>query len=133
MLTVKPAWLHAVIGYVVVEAILIAAAFGWVAFYSYALHPGESAAFYQAYAQDASPIVALIAGGPLLFLTGLLFGRMLLDRAQATTIALVAISMIVTIALLIVMKESRTYHWTVASISGLAQMSGGWLGSRRRP
>jgi hypothetical protein len=133
MLNAKPAWLHAVIGYIIVEAILIAVAVGWVAFYSYALHPGESATFYQAYAQDASPIVAVIAGIPVLFLTGRLFRRMLLDRAQATTLALVGISIVVTIALLIAMKESRIHHWALALLSGLAQLSAGWLGSRRSP
>jgi hypothetical protein len=133
MSTAKPAWLHALAGYIVLEAILIAAAVGWVAFYSYALHPGESATFYQAYAQDASPIVALIAGIPLYFLTGRLFRRILSDRAQATVLALVGISIVVSVAILILMKENRINHWALASISWLAQLSAGWLGSRRQP
>jgi hypothetical protein len=133
MLTAKPAWLHALAGYVIVEAILIAAAVGWVAFYSYALHPGESATFYEAYAQDASPIVALIAGMPLYFLTGRLFRRILSDRAKVTMLALVGIGIVVSIAILIAMREGRFYHWALESVSWLAQLSAGWLGSKRKP
>jgi len=131
MLTAKPNWLYALVGYIVVEAILIAAAFGWVALYSYGLHPGESATYYQSYAQNASPIVALVVGIPLFFLTGRLFRRMISDQAQATMLTLVAVSIIVTIAVLIILKEDRGYHWALALINWLAQLSAGWLGSKQ--
>jgi len=88
MLIAKPAWLYALVGYIVVETILVAAAFGWVALYSYGVHPGESAAYYQSYAQNASPIVALIVGVPLFFLTGRLFRRRISDRAPATMLTM---------------------------------------------
>jgi len=131
MLSAKPNWLYALVGYIGVEAILIAAAVGWVAVYSYGLHPGESAAYYEAYAQDASPIVALVVGIPLFFLTGRLFRRMISDRARATIVTLVAVNVVVTLALLIMMKEDRGYHWALALINWLVQLSAGWLGTER--
>ena len=133
MLIGKPSWLHAVAGYIVVEAILITAAFGWVAIYSYALHRGESAAYYESYAQDASPVVALVAAMPVFYMTGLLMRRIAPDRAESTMLALVAISICVTIAILISLKEGRIYHWSLAILCGLAQLGAGWLGSRRSP
>ena len=55
--TARPAWGLALLAFVVCDAVMIALAFAWVAFYSYLIHPGENAAFYEAYAQVASPWV----------------------------------------------------------------------------
>jgi hypothetical protein len=131
MLIAKPAWVFAVVGYILVEVILVAAAFGWVALYSYAVHPGEAATYYQSYAQNASPIVALVVGIPLFFLSGRLFRGMVPDRAQATIVTMVAISVVVTLAVLIMMREDRVYQWALASINWSAQLCAGWLGSKR--
>ena len=61
-------WSAAVAGALIAEVAMIAAAFAWVAIYSYLLHPGESPAFYQRYAELASPWVALLAGVPIFYL-----------------------------------------------------------------
>lgn len=47
---------------------MIALAIAWVAFYSYVVEPGHEAAFYEAHAQRSSPIVSLVAGGPIFYL-----------------------------------------------------------------
>jgi hypothetical protein len=60
-------WGRALIGGLVAEIVLIAAAFAWVAFYSHVLHRGESAEFYQHYALRASPWVSVVAGFPVFF------------------------------------------------------------------
>jgi cytochrome bd-type quinol oxidase subunit 2 len=133
MLTAKPAWRYAFVGYIVVEVILIAAAFAWVALYSYGVHPGESASYYQAYAENASPIVALVAGIPVFFLTGRLFRRMIPDQAQATILTLVAISVIVTLVALIMMSERRVYQWALALMCWSAHLSAGWVGTNSNP
>jgi hypothetical protein len=46
----------------------IAAAIAWVAFYSYLIHPGETPAFYERYAQVASPWVSVVVGFPIFYL-----------------------------------------------------------------
>lgn len=63
-------WRLAVGGALATEVILVLAAFGWVALYSYLIHPGEPAEFYQRYAMGASPWVAVLAGVPLFYLAG---------------------------------------------------------------
>lgn len=49
------------------EALMIAAAFAWVAFYSYVMDTGHPSAYYQEYAQRASPMVALVLGLPAFY------------------------------------------------------------------
>ena len=61
-------WGAAIGGALAGEVILIVAAVAWVALYSYAIHPGETPAFYQRYAQRASPWVSLTAGVPVFYL-----------------------------------------------------------------
>jgi hypothetical protein len=48
-------------------ALLLIAAYAWVAFYSHVLEPGHTFDFYQQYAQTASPVVAIAAGTPLFY------------------------------------------------------------------
>ena len=63
----KIRWGAAFVGTVVAEVAQIAAAFGWVAVYSYVINPGQPVATYQAYAQSAAPWVSVIAGGPIFY------------------------------------------------------------------
>lgn len=55
----------AVAAALVAEVVLIGAAFGWVAFYSHVVSPGQSLQAYQAHAQVASPWVSIVVGVPL--------------------------------------------------------------------
>jgi hypothetical protein len=55
-------WLRAIGGAVLAEAAQIAAAFLWVAVYSYIINPGQPLAVYQQHAQDSGPWVSIIAG-----------------------------------------------------------------------
>lgn len=61
-------WGAALGGMLLAMVAQVAAAFAWVAFYSYFIHPGETAAYYQRYAQAASPWVSVLAGGPVFYL-----------------------------------------------------------------
>lgn len=67
--------LWSVLGTIILFAMMIASAIAWVAFYSHALDPGHDAAFYEAYAAQASPIVSVVAGGPVFFLVARWLGR----------------------------------------------------------
>ena len=50
--------------------VLIAAAYLWVAVYSYVLEPGHEFGFYEQYAQTASPVVGVFAGLPVFWILG---------------------------------------------------------------
>ena len=67
-------------------AIMIALAVAWVAFYSYVVEPGHDRAFYDAHAQVSSPIVSVVAGGPVFYLVASWLAR--LGRKRAAWIAL---------------------------------------------
>ena len=73
----------------VAEVGQIAAAFAWVALYSYVINPGQPAATYQAYAQTAAPWVSVIAGAPIFYLAARRF-----SEAVPTAIALFALFLI---------------------------------------
>ena len=53
---------------ILLHAVMISLAVGWVAFYSLVLDPGRGTGFYSAYAGRASPIVSVVAGGPVFYL-----------------------------------------------------------------
>lgn len=63
----KIRWGRAAAGALVAEIAQIAAAFGWVAIYSYLINPGQPFATYQAYAQASGPWVSIIAGVPIFY------------------------------------------------------------------
>lgn len=48
-------------------AVLVAAAFGWVAIYSHLIEPGKQIEHYRAYAQQASPWVAMTLAAPVFY------------------------------------------------------------------
>lgn len=61
-------WGAAFGGMLLAEVAQIAAAFAWVAVYSYLVHPGETSAFYQRYAEVSGPWVSVLAGTPIFYL-----------------------------------------------------------------
>ena len=81
-------WGAALGGMLLAEIGQIAAAFAWVAFYSYVVHPGETPAFYQRYAQVAGPWVSLLAGTPIFYLVCRWIGSRDPSRAWPTAMAL---------------------------------------------
>lgn len=83
------------------KALLIAAAFLWVAIYAHVLRPGQDFESVQSYAQAASPWVAAIVGLPLFFF----LGRWLAARIEAQSLvrnllALVAITLALDVAMI---------------------------------
>jgi hypothetical protein len=86
---------------VVAEVGQIAAAFAWVAFYSYLVHPGETQAFYQRYAQVSGPWVSLLAGTPIFYLVCRWIGSRVPSQAWATAMALFGLFVVVDGALML--------------------------------
>jgi hypothetical protein len=88
-------------GMLVAEVAQIAAAFAWVALHSYFVHPGETPAFYQRYAQVAAPWVSLLAGTPIFYLVCRWIGSRIPSRAWPTAMALFGLFVLVDLALIL--------------------------------
>ena len=93
-------WGAALGGMLLAEIGQIAAAFAWVAFYSYVVHPGETPDFYQRYAQVAGPWVSLVAGTPIFYLVCRWIGSRDPSRAWPTAMALFGLFVLVDGALM---------------------------------
>ena len=96
-------WGRAGAGALIAEIAQIAAAFGWVAFYSYLINPGQPMAQYQVYAQASGPWVSILAGAPIFYA-----GSRWIARSRPTALALFAIFVVIDGALLVGMTESWT-------------------------
>jgi len=93
-------WGAAFGGMLLAEVGQIAAAFAWVAFYSYVIHPGEAASYYQSYAAVASPWVSVLAGPPIFYLVCRWIGSQAPARAWPTAMALFGLFVLLEVALL---------------------------------
>jgi hypothetical protein len=123
----KIRWGRAAAGALLAEIAQIAATFGWVAVYSYAINPGQPVATYQAHAQEAGPWVSLLAGTPIFYAAS-----RWIARTRPTALALFAVFFIVDGGLLVSMIES----WSGAPVvmivvSYLAKLAACALGGRR--
>ncbi len=94
-------WGSALGGMLVAQVAQVAAAFAWVALYSYLVHPGETPAFYQRYAQVAGPWVSLLAGTPIFYLVCRWIGLRVPSRAWPTAMALFGLFVLVDFALIL--------------------------------
>lgn len=100
-------WGRAFAGAVLAESAQIAAAFAWVAIYSYLINPGQPFATYQAHAQASGPWVSLVAGAPIFYAAS-----RWIARSRHTALALFAIYAMLDGALLVGMMET----WTGAPV-----------------
>jgi hypothetical protein len=106
-------WGRAGAGASIAEITQIAAAFGWVAIYSYLINPGQPMATYQAHAAVSGPWVSILAGAPIFYAAS-----RWIARTRPTALALFAIFLAIDGALMVAMMES----WTGASF-GLIGLS----------
>jgi hypothetical protein len=111
----------------VAEIAQIAAAFGWVAIYSYVINPRQPVAAYEAYAQTSGPWVSIVAGAPIFYAAS-----RWIAKSRATALALFAVFAVVDGALLVGMTES----WSGASlgligVSYLSKLGACALGGRQ--
>jgi hypothetical protein len=88
-------WGAALGGMVIAELGQIIATFAWLAFYSYLIHPGETPAFYQHYAEETGPWVSIVAGTPIFYLVCRWIGSRVPSRAWPTAMALFSLFVIV--------------------------------------
>lgn len=93
-------WGRAIAGALIAEITQIAAAFGWVAIYSYLINPGQPMSTYEAYAQVSSPWVSILAGAPIFYAAS-----RWIARSRPTALALFAVFFVLDGALLVGMTE----------------------------
>jgi hypothetical protein len=100
-------WGRAFGGFLISEIAQIAAAFGWVAIYSYLINPGQPFATYQAHAQASGTWVSIVAGTPIFYAAS-----RWIARSRPTALALFAFLFVIDGALLVGMMDS----WTGAPV-----------------
>jgi FtsH-binding integral membrane protein len=123
---VKIQWGRAFGGALIAEIALIAAAFGWVAVYSYVINPGQPFATYQAHAQASGTWVSIFAGAPIFYAAS-----RWIARSQPTALALFAIFAVVDGALLVGMTESWTgFPFVLVGLSYVTKLPACALGGR---
>ena len=123
----KMDWGRACAGALIAEITQIAAAFGWVAIYSYLINPGQPMATYQAHAQASGPWVSVLAGAPIFYAASRWIARL-----RPTALALFAIFFVIDGALLVTMTESWTSApFVLIGLSYLTKLCACALGGRR--
>lgn len=111
------------------EAILIAAAFGWVAIYSHLLNPGHSLTYYQEYAQSASPWVSLIIGVPVFFFVARWAGLRRPHSAMPTAMGIFAIYCMIEIPIMVTAASPAMLLW-FAAVNLPSKFASCYLGGR---
>ena len=120
-------WVRAGAGALIAEIAQIAAAFGWVAIYSYLINPGQPMATYQAYAQASGPWVSILAGVPIFYAAS-----RWIAKTRPTALALFAIFAVIDGALLVGMTERWTgAAFVLTGLSYLTKLGACALGGRR--
>jgi len=123
---VKIHWGRAFAGALIAEIAQIAAAFGWVAIYSYLIDPGQPIATYEAHAQASGPWVSILAGAPIFYAAS-----RWIARSRPTALALFAIFFVIESALLVGMMESWTgAPYAMIGLSYLTKLCACALGGR---
>ncbi len=120
---------YGIAGFLATEIIMVACAFLWVFIYSALINTGGDQASYEAYAQTASPVVAVVVAGPVFFLMGRYFLR-LGPRARTVAIAVVIANLAVDFPVVILMAEDLGYNVIMALLSAAGKIIGAWYGTR---
>jgi hypothetical protein len=111
------------------EVALILSAFAWVAIYSYLINPGHDQAYYQNYAQFASPIVSVSVGIPYLFFTCRWVGRKAGTRAVAMCLSVWFVLFLIDVVL-ISLGGLTVYMGVMIALSHATKMPAAYFGGR---
>ncbi len=119
-------WIRAVGGALLAEAAQIAAAFAWVAIYSYAINPGQPVSVYQQHAQDSGPWVSIVAGFVIFYLVS-----RWIARSVPTALALFAVFLVIDVFLLLYLSISiDPVLFALAGASYATKLLACYLGGR---
>ena len=111
------------------EVALVISAFAWVAIYSYLIHPGEPASYYENYAQSASAWVSIVVGIPYWFFACRWVGQKSGTRAVAMSVWAWFISFLIDFPL-IFLAEQKAYYLLIVAISHSTKLLAAYLGGR---
>lgn len=114
---------------VVLEVAMVISAFAWVAIYSYLIHPGEEPAYYENYAQIASPFVSVVLGIPYWFFACRWVGRKAGTRAVAMSLWAWFILLIIEVPLIFV-ATPPDFNWSMVVISHSTKLLAAYFGGR---
>ena len=117
--------------FVATLAVLVAAAFVWVWIYSEFIHPGGDAAYYQAYARVASPVVAVVLAGPVFYAMAVLM-RHFGSAATAMALSVVGLNLLTDAASLLAFDVDLGFNLGMSLLAAIAKVTGAWLGARPR-
>lgn len=119
-------WLRAIGGAVLAEAAQIAAAFAWVAFYSYIINPDQPMAVYQQHAQDSGPWVSIFAGFAIFYGVS-----RWIARSVPTALALFAVFLVIDGLLLVLASSDVSASlFAFAGASYVTKLLACYLGGR---
>lgn len=122
-------WGWAVGTALVLEVALVASTFGWVAIYSYVIHPGETLPFYERYAQAIGPILSVVVGIPYWFFACWWVGRNVGTRAVAVSVAAWCVLVAIDVPLNF-LADLRAVDWIMVAISMLTKLLAAYLGAK---
>lgn len=129
-------WITGIVGGLLVMALAMGAAFVWVFLYSMFINPGQDEAFYQAYAQQSSPVVAVVAGAVIMLLAAWVGARgRTFAQAMRVGLLMAATYIVVDVAILLAVGVGAEIV-PIAAASYLTKIAGAftgaWLGTRGR-
>ncbi len=121
----KIKWARAAGGALLAQTAQIAAAFGWVAIYSYLIAPGQPVSTYQAHAQVSGPWVSILAGAPIFYAAS-----RWIARSRPTALALFGIFVLIDGALMVTFADWTPQLLAQVAISYLTKLGACVLGAR---
>lgn len=115
--------------FVVAMLIMIGCAYAWVVVYSVAINSSGDAAFYEAYARVASPIVAVVVSFPVFYCVGR-YMRRFGQRALFGALSVVWINLAVDVLALGTVAEGLVFNVTMSAFAALGKILGAYSGAR---
>ena len=123
-------WVTIVLGFVVALGVMVACAYLWVFIYSVLINTTGDQAFYEAYAQTASPVVAVVTAFQVFYLLGR-YMRRFGDRARFAALAAVGINLMVDALAVASVTQDLGYMVLMSVLSAAAKIAGALVGTRQ--
>ncbi len=120
---------HVLLWLVIVVTVMVAAAYFWVWIYATFVNDSGDHAFYEAYAQVASPVVAVLTAFPVFYAMGRFmrrFGDMALKMAGAVLILNISLDAMA----LITVANDVAYVAGMSAVSLIAKSAGTYFGAK---
>ena len=124
--------LHVLLWWFLTIVLMVGAAYLWVWIYATFITTGGDQAFYEAYAQKASPVVAVVTAFPVFFLMGRQMQRFA-DKALFASMAVVLMNALLEVITTLTMATDVGYLLPFSIGAFLLKVAGAYLGAGGRP